>query len=87
MAIIADSKRKNAFSHRLKSKRREPSDTSGMSADQIKVAGKMHEDVIRSIFNLGCVIRSPSETQAEIINGWLHDLNARLNDIQRTLPL
>jgi hypothetical protein len=55
--------------------------------NSLKVAEKMYYDVDRGIGNLSCVIRYPSPEQAEIIDGWLHDLNDRLNDIQRTLPL
>ena len=47
----------------------------------------MYYDVDRGIGNLSCVIRDPSPEQAGIINGWLHDLNDRLNDIQCKLPL
>jgi hypothetical protein len=86
MAIVSDSKRKNAFSHRLKDKPKQLSEPEPeMSADQMKVAGKMAEEVSRSVFNLSCVIRDPSEGQAKIIEGWLDDLNEKIQAIRSKL--
>ena len=58
-----------------------------MTPDQMKVAEKHYREADRWIYNMSVAIRHPSPEEAGIINGWLHDLNYRLNDIQRTLPL
>jgi hypothetical protein len=47
----------------------------------------MYYDLDRDIGNLSCVIRDSSAEQAGIINGWLHNLNDRLNGIRCKLPL
>jgi len=53
----------------------------------MKIAEKAYRDASVRVFNLSVAIRDRSPQQAEIINGWLHDLNDRLDDIQRTLAL
>ena len=45
LAIVEDSKRKNAFSHRLKDKpKQSPEMEPGMTADEVKVAEKNLDD-------------------------------------------
>jgi hypothetical protein len=56
-----------------------------MTTDQIKVASKMAEEVGRSVFNLSCVIRDPSEGQAEIIHGWLDEVTGKIEGIRSRL--
>jgi hypothetical protein len=53
-----------------------------MTADQMKAASKMYEEVGRSVFNLSCVIRDPLPEQSEIIEGWLDELKGRIEDVR-----
>jgi hypothetical protein len=86
MPIVPDSKRKNAFSHRLKDKREQPSDEStGMTPDEMRVAEKAYRETSVWMFNLSVAIRDPSPGQAEITNGWLDELTEKIQDIRYKL--
>jgi hypothetical protein len=87
MPIVSDSKRKNAFSHRLKSKREKSSGPprSEMTPDQIKVAEKAYRDASVWMFNLSVAIRDPSPGQAGMINEWLDELQEKIENIRSRL--
>jgi len=88
MPIVPDSKRKNAFSHRLKDKRERSSDNPAeMTADQMKIAEKAYRDASVWLFNLSVSIRDPSPKQTEEMNHWLDELKEKIENIRVQAPL
>jgi hypothetical protein len=78
MPIVPDSKRKNAFSHRLKDKPKQSPET---TPDEMKVAEKALEtaekacyEASRCLLNLSLAIKTPSPEQAEIFRVRVTDL-------------
>ena len=83
MPIVPDSKRKNAFSHRLKDNRERSSDNAAeMTADQMKIAEKAYRDASVWLFNLSVSIRDPSPKQTEEMNHWLDELKEKIENIR-----
>jgi hypothetical protein len=89
MPIVSDDERKNAFSHRLKGKREEPSDTSGMTADEMKVAENVLETAEKAIreaskwlLNLSLAIKDPSPAQADIFRGRVTQLRDEVENMR-----
>ena len=89
MPIVSDSQRKNAFSHRLKSKREKSSGgrppRSEMTPDEIKVAEKAYRETSVWMFNLSVAIRDPSPGQGGVINEWLDELQEKIENIRSRL--
>jgi hypothetical protein len=74
MPIVADSKRRNAFSYRLKDKEREPEQKPEMPPDQMKVAEQTLDTAEKAIYesskwllNLSIAVKDPSPAQADIL--------------------
>ena len=81
MPIVSDSQRKNAFSHRLNDKEREPEREPEMTPDQMKVAEQTLDTAEKACYeaskwllNLSLAIKNPSPQQAEIFRGRVTDL-------------